>query len=82
MADCCDHDHKGPKTGSQSLPVGIKPQGASVSYRIIGMDCADEVAVLKRELAQIVGGVGNLSTRPSLTSRTRALKMARIYKAK
>lgn len=33
----------------------------SRQYRIRGMDCAEEIAILKREIGPLVGGEGNLS---------------------
>lgn len=36
-------------------------QSEKLSFRIDGMDCAEEVAVLKRELGPLVGGEANLS---------------------
>jgi Cd2+/Zn2+-exporting ATPase len=33
----------------------------SQHYRIRGMDCAEEIAILKREIGPLVGGEGNLS---------------------
>ena len=33
----------------------------SQHYRIRGMDCAEEIAILRREIGPLVGGEGNLS---------------------
>ncbi|MBX9578812.1 MAG: cadmium-translocating P-type ATPase [Gemmataceae bacterium] len=37
------------------------PPPAPLAYRVRGLDCAEEVAVLKRELGPLVGGEANLS---------------------
>jgi hypothetical protein len=39
------------------------PEGGGMRqhYRIRGMDCAEEIAILKREIGPMVGGEGNLS---------------------
>ncbi|MFO0850762.1 MAG: heavy metal translocating P-type ATPase [Gemmataceae bacterium] len=39
----------------------MNPSSAPLSFRIRGMDCAEEVAVLKREVGPVVGGEANLS---------------------
>ena len=38
----------------------MTPRPAPLAFRIHGLDCAEEVAVLKRELGPLVGGDGNL----------------------
>ncbi len=32
-----------------------------LAFKIQGMDCAEEIAILKREVGQLVGGEGNLA---------------------
>lgn len=39
----------------------MNPSNSPLSFRIRGMDCAEEVTVLKREVGPIVGGEANLS---------------------
>jgi len=58
-AGCCEHgchDH-----GPAASPVvpGPAPKGG-VSFRIAGLDCAEEVAVLKAEVGPRVGGADRL----------------------
>ena len=48
-----------------------------LQFRIIGMDCADEVAILKREVGPVAGGEGQLafdvlSGKMTVTSGARA----------
>ena len=51
MSEHCHHDHdeRHPEQQASDAP-------ARESYRIRGMDCAEEVAVLRRELGPLVGG--------------------------
>lgn len=39
----------------------MSPSSSPLSFRIHGMDCAEEVAVLKREVGPVVGGESNLA---------------------
>jgi Zn2+/Cd2+-exporting ATPase len=49
----CGHDH-GPATAKQERPRGR-------IFKISGLDCAEEVAVLKREIGPLVGGEDHLA---------------------
>lgn len=48
--------------GDTSCPADAcsPPRGRSLAFRVKGMDCAEEVAVLKREVGPLVGGEENL----------------------
>lgn len=39
----------------------MQPQRPALRFKIHGMDCAEEVAVLKREVGPVVGGEDRLS---------------------
>ncbi len=39
----------------------MKPGGSRLNFKICGMDCAEEVAVLRREVGPLVGGEENLA---------------------
>ena len=50
---CCGHDHAPRKS------PGPRPQGRT--FKVAGLDCAEEIAVLKREIGPIVGGEDGLA---------------------
>jgi len=55
-AGCCHADHA-------ASPAPATPGRAGnyrLAFKIRGMDCAEEVAVLKREIGPLVGGAGHL----------------------
>jgi Cd2+/Zn2+-exporting ATPase len=56
MNDCCNDKNVTAEKLPEKLPSNI-PLGASVQFKIHGMDCAEEVAVLKREVGPLVGGI-------------------------
>lgn len=65
-ADCCGHHHHHgdrhhdagrPADGRASPP----PRGAKMSFRISGLDCVEEVSILKAELGPLVGGADKLA---------------------
>ena len=44
-------------TPQAANPASPSPGGApSLRFKVRGMDCADEVAILRRELGPLVGG--------------------------
>lgn len=51
-----DHDHGAPDAEIASAPVV-----SGRSYRVFGLDCAEEVATLKSALGPVVGGTANLA---------------------
>jgi len=64
-ASCCGHhchdktDHHGHDHGAPP-PVAI-PAGRGSSFRVTGLDCVEEVTILKAEIGPLVGGGENLA---------------------
>lgn len=57
-ASCCSHhchDHQ------PEQPSAPPPTGRGTSFRVTGLDCAEEVAILKAEVGPLVGGDNNLA---------------------
>ncbi len=52
-ADGCCH-------GAKAVPVAPRAVGSAMTFKIQGMDCAEEVAVLRREIGPLVGGADRL----------------------
>jgi Cd2+/Zn2+-exporting ATPase len=50
---CCSHDH--------GADVSTQPRPSARTFKVSGLDCAEEVAVLKRELGPLVGGEDRLA---------------------
>lgn len=63
-ADCCGHhchDHEGGEGHSHEAMAQPVPTGRGVSFRVSGLDCAEEIAILKAEVGPLVGGADNLA---------------------
>ncbi|MGH6895987.1 MAG: heavy metal translocating P-type ATPase [Geminicoccaceae bacterium] len=50
---CCSHDH--------AAPGPPQPRLQGRAFKVSGLDCAEEVTVLKREIGPLVGGEGRLA---------------------
>lgn len=69
MDKCCPHDHKhDDKADDKHKPLvripektQKTPSSLNLSFKISGMDCAEEIQVLKKEVGPIVGGDQNLA---------------------
>jgi Cd2+/Zn2+-exporting ATPase len=57
MSDCCTPNLANSTTESRS----DNSQAVNFRFKISGMDCAEEVAILKQELSPLVGGADQLS---------------------
>ncbi len=53
---CCDHDH-----GEVDAEIASAPVVTGRSFRVFGMDCAEEVATLKSAVGPVVGGDSHLA---------------------
>jgi len=53
---CCGHDHGEPDAEIVSAPVV-----SGRSFRVFGLDCAEEVATLKSAVGPVVGGTAHLA---------------------
>lgn len=66
MDDCCGHNHNhGHKQDSQKTAVKMperarRSQPPLLTLKISGMDCAEEIQILKKEVGPLVGGDENL----------------------
>lgn len=58
MAKCCDHDHSEENTTPPVKKSGSRP---AISFRVFGLDCAEEIQILRKEIGPIVGGADKLS---------------------
>ena len=50
---CCSHDH--------GADVSAQARAGGRIFKVSGLDCAEEVAVLKREIGPLVGGEDRLA---------------------
>ncbi len=57
VKDCCGTDR--PVSGE--IPRGEAPRAYRFTFKIHGMDCAEEVDALKREVGPLVGGGDRLA---------------------
>lgn len=57
-AVCCD---SGPRNAGPPEPPRQEDTGVRLTFRVEGLDCADEVAVLRREVGRVVGGEHQLA---------------------
>lgn len=64
-ASCCGHhchdktDHHG--HDHDAPPPAALPAGRGVSFRVTGLDCVEEVTILKAEIGPMVGGAEHLA---------------------
>lgn len=64
-ASCCGHhchdktDHHGHDHGAP--PTAALPAGRGTSFRVTGLDCVEEVTILKAEIGPLVGGAEHLA---------------------
>ena len=56
-ADACCADHEQPAESTPRQPIG----DGRIAFKIQGMDCAEEVDVLRREVGPLVGGEDRLA---------------------
>lgn len=59
-AVCCACD-SGPRNAELPEPPRQEDTGVRLTFRVEGLDCADEVAVLRREVGRVVGGEHRLA---------------------
>ncbi|MEP9396513.1 heavy metal translocating P-type ATPase [Mesorhizobium sp. KR2-14] len=55
---CCEHDHD---HGEFNAEIASAPVVSGRSFRVFGMDCAEEVATLKSAVGPVVGGDSHLA---------------------
>lgn len=62
-ASCCGHHchDDGDKDHRHEAEAAPVPTGRGVSFKVSGLDCAEEIALLKAEVGPLVGGTDNLA---------------------
>jgi len=78
---CCCHDEP---AESQPHPGSLHPHG--MTFKIEGLDCVEEVAILKSEIGPLVGGGDNLAFdvingRMTIITETKPVREKVIIKA-
>lgn len=60
-ASCCGQHCHGEDQGHQQDTKPAMPARRGTSFRVTGLDCAEEIAILKAEIGPLVGGGDNLA---------------------
>lgn len=58
MSECCQHD----RTHELESPEQSKPSSrVRLTFKVQGLDCAEEISILRRSIGPLVGGEGHLA---------------------
>lgn len=62
-ASCCGHHchDDGDKEHHHEAEAAPVPTGRGIAFKVSGLDCAEEIALLKAEVGPLVGGTDNLA---------------------
>jgi Cd2+/Zn2+-exporting ATPase len=62
MDDCCKHDHAHTGAGENAAATSQRRSASvRIAFTVKGLDCAEEVSVLKRAVGPLVGGEAHLA---------------------
>lgn len=60
-SECCGHDEHGHGECEEHAAPVPRSSGQGVFFHVSGLDCAEEIAILKAEVGPLVGGGDNLA---------------------
>ncbi len=58
MSECCQHDHS---HEHEESPPSARSDVVRLTFKVQGLDCAEEVSILRRAVGPLVGGEDNLA---------------------